>query len=90
MANAAKDQNGVSSLTCVLNTDGETVVRVETDPVSHGLMVNNGTTGADNGPSNALHDENDIPTLLAVSSADGKTPVTVYADASGAIFINSM
>lgn len=89
MANAQKDQNGVSTITGVLESDGETVVRIVADPTSHGLSVDDGSTGSDLGPENAARDENDVPTLLAVSSADGVTPVALYVTADGHILIDS-
>lgn len=89
MANAAKDQNGVNTLTCALSTNGTTIVRVKVDPVNHGIEFEDNTTGTNHGPSNALRDQNMVPTLLAVSSVDGITPVVVYANSSGQLLIDS-
>lgn len=87
--NASKDENDVSGLVGVLNTDGKTVVPVAANPATHRLYVTDGTSGNDNGPANALHDDNDVPTLIAVSSADGKTPVVVYTTADGRLLVQS-
>jgi len=89
MANAEKDENGVSTLITALNTDGDTIVAVKADPSTHRLKADDNTTGSDFGPVAALRDENDVPTLLAVSSVDGVTPVVVYADSSGQLLIDS-
>jgi hypothetical protein len=85
---AAKDQNFTNTLTCVLNSDGKTIVSVKVN-ASHRMKINNGVSGSDNGPANALKDSNDVPTLLAVSSVDGVTPVVVYADSSGNLLTKS-
>lgn len=89
MANASKDENGVSTLIGVLNTTGTSIVKVLANASSHALKVNDGSTGTDHGPKNAMKDENAVSTLLAVSSADGVTPVTIYTDSSGNLLIDS-
>lgn len=89
MAQASKDQNGVSTLLATLESDGETTVKVCADPTSHGLCISDGTTGSDNGPADAPRDQNFVPALIAVSSADGVTPVVVYADADGRLLIDT-
>jgi len=91
MSNAARDENNVPTLTAVLDSDGTTVVRVETVEISgdQTLAVDNDTTGSDNGPDRALRDENFATTLIGVSSVDGVTPVPVYADSSGQLLIDS-
>lgn len=87
MSNAGKDDNGVSTLIGVLNSDGTTVIPIKVNS-SNSLMVSAGSSGSDKGPSNAKRDENDVPTLIAVSSSDGRTPVVVYADSSGNLLVN--
>jgi hypothetical protein len=90
MSNAAKDQNGVSTLLGVLDSDGETLVRVKVNESSNNsLQVDDNTTGSDNGPSIAPRDQNFVPALIAVSSVDGVTPVVVYADSNGKLLIDS-
>lgn len=84
-----KDQNFVNPLLAVLNTTGQSIVKVRANPSTHVLKVSDGSTGSDNGPVNALRDGNDIPTLVATSSTDGRTPVVVYSDSSGNLLINS-
>ena len=88
MSNAAKDQNGVSTIIGALETDGVTVVPICAGPTSHTLCVSDGTTGTDHGPQNALKDENDVSSLLAVSSDDGVTPVALYVTADGHLLID--
>lgn len=93
MTNAYKDENGVSTLICASKNDGTTIVRIKANPTDHGLIIDDGTTGSDNGNNggNAMRDENMVPVLIAVSSVDGKTPVEVYGDpVTGAILIDSM
>lgn len=89
MSNASKDENGVSSLIAVEQTDGRTIVKIRANPTTHKLAVSNGTGGTDYGPTNALRDQNSVPTLLAVSSADGVTPVVVYADLDGNLLVSN-
>jgi hypothetical protein len=87
--NAKKDQNDVSTLISVLNTDGVTIQRVSVDPSTHRLSVSDGTTGTDYGSTIAKRDENSVPCLMAVSSVDGITPVAVYADNSGNLLVQN-
>lgn len=89
MSNAQKDDNSVSSLIGVLNTDGATIVPVKASLTTHRLTLSDGTSGSDNGPANALKDENGVSTLIAVSSADGTTPVVIYTNSSGALLVKS-
>jgi hypothetical protein len=90
MANAAKDQNLIPTILGTSNADGATPVRVKANPTSHGLDIDDDTTGSDLGPANAPRDGNFIPALIAVSSVDGVTPVVVYADPSnGKLLVKS-
>lgn len=89
MANAAKDQNGVSTLLGVLNSDGRTTTKIKVNPSNHGFKVDNASTGTDKGPSIAPRDQNNVPAIMAVSSVDGVTPVVVYCDSNGALLIDS-
>ena len=89
MAEAARDENNVPTLTAVLDSDGATVTRVEADPTSHVISVDDNTTGSDNGPDRAVRDENFVTTLIGVSSVDGVTPVAVYANSDGELLIDS-
>lgn len=88
--NAKKDENGVSTILGVLDTDGETLVRVKVNVGSNNsLKVDDNTTGSDNGPDISPRDENFVPALIAVSSVDGVTPVVVYTDSNGHLLIDS-
>lgn len=86
--NAERDDNNVATKLAILDTDGATVLRVEANPTTHSLAVNNNTIGSDNGPDHALRDENFVPTMLAVSSADGSTLVPLYVDVDGKLLID--
>ena len=89
MANAAKDNNKVSAITGVLNTNGTTVSRIEIDPTTHVLDINDGVTGSDFGADLAARDANSVPVLIAVSEVDGVTPVPVYVDSDGKLLIDT-
>ena len=89
MANAKKDENGVSTLIAALNTNGTTPTLVQVNSSNNSLKVSNGTTGSNNGRNIAYRDENSVPVLMAVSSSDGVTPVEVYADSSGNLLIKT-
>lgn len=90
MSDAKRDQNRVTTITAVLDTDGTTIENVCADPSVHSLCVEDNTTGSDNGPDGrALHDSNHIPTFLAVSADDGETPVALYVDDDGNLLIDS-
>ena len=80
MSNAKRDENRITTLTTVLNTDGTTIQNVCSLASIHSLCVNDGTTGTDFGIKNAPHDENHVPVAMAISSVDGVTPVTLYSD----------
>lgn len=91
MTNAKRDENRVTTMTGVLNTDGSTIENIYADPTSNNsLMVDDNTTGSDNGPSpeRALRDGNYVTTLYAVSETDGETPVALYVTNSGELLID--
>jgi len=77
---ASRDQNYVPTLLANDSTDPTKAVSIYANPDTHGLVVNDRTTGADQGSTAAARDKNYVPAMVAVSSADGVTPVLVYAD----------
>lgn len=92
MTNAYKDENGVSTLIAASKNDGTTIVRIKASPTTHGLVVDDNTTGSDNGNNggNAARDGNFVPVLLALSSAGDGAIVEVYGDPStGALLVDS-
>lgn len=102
MTNAYLDENTINTLIAASKNDGQTIVRVKANATSHGLVIDDNTTGTSNGNNkgNAARDENMRPVLIAVSSStttvdgvdyiEGVTPVEVYGDpATGALLINS-
>jgi len=91
MSNAKPDGNGKTTIIGILNTDGATVTRVQTNPSNHALEVSNGTTGSDNGNNAGLAqvDGNGKPVWTALSSVDGKTIIEVYVNSSGQLLIQS-
>lgn len=86
---AGRDENNVTTMLAVLNTDGETTIAIRVNPANRGIFLNDGTTGTDNGPVNDKRDENFVPTLMAVSSADFSTPVALYANSDGELLVDS-
>lgn len=88
MTNASRDENRVTTLTAILNTDGVTVVNVAANPTTHALTFMPGGPDADNGPVNAKKDDNFVSTALGVSSVDGVTPVPIYATSDGKLMIS--
>lgn len=97
--NSFHDGNRVHTLIAV-ETDGQTLVNIEADPVTHKLQISDGTTGSDNGPYNSRHDDSHVPVILAVSNQtitiggvryiQGVTPVVVYGDSSGNLLVDSV
>lgn len=89
MTNASRDENSVPTLLGTLSTDGVTLTPIRANSSNKTLLVSNGSSGSDHGPSNASRDENSIPVLMAVSNVDGVTPVVIYADATGHLLVNN-
>jgi hypothetical protein len=89
MSNLKKDENRITTLGAVLNTDGSTIAQVKVNPTDHSLKVANGTTGDDYSSTNIQKDNNREPVLWGVSSADGVTPVSIYVDSAGKLLIKS-
>lgn len=85
MSRAAIDTNSRQTLTALLSTDGQTIVRVTA--TSNVLNVSNGSTGSDLGGTKAFTDENDRVSAFAVSSSDSTALVALYANASGNLLI---
>lgn len=92
MVTANHDQNGKATITCASKNDGTTIVQITANSVNHGISIDDGATGSDNGNNggNAMVDENGVPVWTALSSVDGKTIVEVYGDpATGKLLIKS-
>ena len=89
MAKAERDNNRNTTLIGVLNTDGETITPVKSNPSTHILMISDGTSGSDFGQNNAERDPNRVPVMIATSESDGTTPVQLYADSSGNLLIDT-
>lgn len=89
MADASIDANSNATITGRLNTNGTTVTRVQVDPSTHALSVDDNTTGSDHGGTIAATDSNGRPTMFAVSNADGVTLVALYVNSSGELLIDS-
>lgn len=90
MTNAIRDNNNIPALLGVLNTNGTTLVRVQANPSTHTLIVDNASTGSDFGPTGrALRDENNVTTMCATSEIDGVTPVPIYVTSDGKLLMDS-
>ena len=90
MTNAVRDENRITGITAVLNSDGSTITAVTANSSNKSLSVDDNTTGDDLGsPENAPRDGNYRTVLWATSSVDGVTPVAVYCDSDGKLLINS-
>lgn len=83
MSEAIRDQNRVTGALGVLNTDGDTPVRLRVNPTHRGVKMAVAATGSDVGDTIASRDQNRVPVLLGVSSVDGVTPVEIYTDSDG-------
>lgn len=88
MAVAKRDDNSVPTFIGLLNTDGSTITRLQSDPNSHTILLQDGTGGTDNG-SNPVKDDNRVPIAFATSKDDGTTPVAIYINSSGKILADS-
>lgn len=90
MATIKRDNSQVTTFAAASNADGITPVNIQVDPTSHGLIIDDNSTGSDFPKTDALRDQNSIPVMMGVSSADGITPVSIYADpALGKLLIQS-
>lgn len=87
MAEHIRDQNGVSTMAGVLNTDGVTVTRVKIEPTTHVLDVVDDTTGSDAGKDVAARDNSGVPVLVATDT-DGNI-INLYVDSNGKLLIDS-
>lgn len=89
MANAKRDQNSIPTMLGLLNSDGVTGTLVYGSPTTHGLDVDDNTTGSDNGGEQAKMDDNGVTPLIVVSEVDGVTPVALYVNSSNQLLIDS-
>ena len=89
MTNASRDNNRVTTIIGMLNTDGTTLTPIKINPSGNALKVDDGTTGSDSGPSVAGRDTNFVTSLFAESSAGDGALVALYADSNGNLLINS-
>ena len=88
-SNASKDDNGTNSLIGALNTSGELIVTVLSNPSTHKLYIADGLTGANYGGGVSLKDNNFATSLTGVSYVDGKTPVVIFCDINGNLLVDS-
>lgn len=84
-----RDNNGIPTALGTLDTDGVTVVSIKVDSTSHGLKIDDNTTGTGFASSSADRDANRATAIWGVSSADGTTPIYIATDSSGNLLIDS-
>ena len=92
MTDAYRDENSRPTLICASSADGQTIVQIVADPTTHGLKVDDNTTGSDNGNNggSAMLDQNGVPVMTALSSDGDGAIVEVYGDpATNSILIDS-
>lgn len=90
MTDARRDANFVPTLIAASSANGTSIIAIKADPVTHGLEVDDASTGTDHGPAYAVRDSNHVPVMLCVSADDGVTPVELYADPlTGNLLIDS-
>lgn len=87
MAEIKKDDNGVPTISGVLNTDGTTITRVTINPSTHVLSVSDGSTGSDFGNDVAPRDNNGF-TGMTATDANGAI-IPLYVDSSGNLLMKS-
>lgn len=90
MANASRDQNFVTSILAVLDSDGKTVVPIRANPANNKLKALDNTTGSDQGPVNAVRDGNFVTSWIGVSNLDFTTPTVIYGDVNGNLLVDSI
>lgn len=76
------DNNRIPASHAVSNADGETLIQIQADPITHSLAVSDGISGTDKSGDTSPRNEDRQIAFMAVSSADGVTPVPVYIDAT--------
>lgn len=89
MANALHDGNHAPTLLVTSYQDGTTLVPVQIDSMNS-VLIEDGTTGSDDGPSVPSRDDNHVVVAFGLSTADGTTLIPIYGDpATGAVLIQS-
>lgn len=90
MTNAKIDNNGIKTALGTSSTDGVTPLLMYVDPTTHGVEIDDNTTGSDLSGDIAKRDQNSEPVILGVSSSDGLTPTPIYIEsAANKLLINS-
>ncbi len=87
--NASIDENSEATITGLLSTNGTDITRVEGDPSTHAILVDDNTTGSDNGGHIAATDENDRTTMFVESSDGDGVLIALYVNADGELLIDS-
>lgn len=84
------DENRISVIQGVSNTDNETLIPICANTTMNALCVDNNITGSGVDTINDARDEDRKVAFMAVSAVDGVTPVAIYADSlTSRLLINS-
>ena len=87
MTNAIRDKNHVSVIMATSYLDGVTLVPIQVNSVTNGIVTDMTHTISFTPSPVAIRDEDHVHVLMGVSSVDG-TPCPVYADpVTGGILI---
>lgn len=87
---AKKDQNFVNTMLVEQNNSTNDTILIYANPVSHGILIDDGTGGMDFGSQNAKRDQNFVTVSMAASSSNGTTPISLYGNAgTHGLLVNS-
>jgi hypothetical protein len=90
--NAGRDENNRPTIIYASKNDGQVIVPAKANPVTHGLLVDDGTTGSDgNNNGNAMLDENGVAVWTALASDGSGQIIELYGDpTTGALLVDSI
>lgn len=87
MTQAKRDNNGISVLLGVLNTDGSIPTPIKVNASNHAIKAIDAATGTPTASTDARRDENTVVTMIV--SSTGGTRVQLPVDSSGNLLIQS-
>lgn len=90
MTDAPRDNNGVPVMLATSSADGVTVLALTLNPTTHGVIIEDNTTGSDLSTNTAKRDRNQVPVAMGTSNANGVLPVPLYINpATKELLVNS-
>lgn len=87
--NAVIDGSNVSSMIASVSTPLVAPIRIYANPTTHGIWLEDNTTGTNYGLTDVKHDDNGKECLSAVSNSDGTTVVPLYANGGHQLLVSS-